>query len=333
MLKRLVSMAWCAVLALAAVPAKADLVHPENGAWWNPAASGSGLQVEIQDTIVTVTFFGYDVRGQATFYLMAGVFDTVNQRFVGDVQAFTNGPCVGCPYNPPASRSIGQGAAVFSSRTRGLLTLPTLSGPVTFPIERFSYGYGDTAERQMLGAWFTSLVYPTGLPEGDLLVITRTEIDSAGPYVVGRLYPDGGLIIGERVSIPGNRNNFAWFIELSATQDAVYIGELSLTGISGNYAVMPAGAPIPSRPDAFTFGARLAGPGSIAQVLTPRGAGVTDEAMAELGKRRAKLGSKSASQKPFTAEEIKAMSEISTRMRVRAAQERLRLESQGLAKP
>jgi hypothetical protein len=331
MLKQWVSLAWCAALALISIPAKADLVHPENGAWWNPAASGSGLQVEIQDTIVTVTFFGYDVRGQATFYLMAGVFDTVNQRFVGDVQAFTNGPCVGCPYNPPASRSIGQGAAVFSSRTRGFLTLPTLSGSVTFPIERYSYGYGGTPERQMLGAWFTTLVYPTGLPEGDLLLITRTEVDSAGPYVVGRLYPDNALIIGERISIPGNRNNFVWFIELNSTQDAVYIGELSLTGISGNYAVMPRGAPIPSRPDAFTFGARLAGPGSIAQALAPRGAGVTDAAMDELGKRRADLGSKSGAQKPFTVAELKTLNEMSVRMRARAAQEPLRAASQGSA--
>ena len=58
------------VVALVAAPAQA--YTPESGIWWNPAESGSGYVIEIQDNFMALGYYGGDAQGRATWWTSAG---------------------------------------------------------------------------------------------------------------------------------------------------------------------------------------------------------------------------------------------------------------------
>lgn len=306
-------------LSLAALlpgPARADLVSPEPGAWWNPATSGTGVQIEVQDNLISLTYFGYDTRGQAVFYVLAGPWDPENLRFEANVNAFSNGPCVGCPFNPPQVTTLGRGSAQFSSRTRAVLTLPRSgASPVQIPIERFSFAFGGSPEFRQLGVWATTIAFPVGGAEGDLVVIDEIDEDAGGPFVKGRLFPQGRRIVGEVLSVPGSPTNFFWAIDLNPEQFAYYVGEISLNGIVGTYSLAARNAPIPINGGVPVFGTRVAGPTSINRVLPPTPTAVTTDAGAT-GKRRAALAVEGTG-RAFTEAELAVLAPVAERLRAR----------------
>src|SRR5687768_3023560 len=142
-----------ALIALAAaLPARA--FTPENGFYWNPAEPGTGYNIEIQDNFFALTAYVFAADGRPQWYTATGVM-AGNARFTGNLDGFSNGQCIGCPFRAPSAQ-VGAGGPItleFTSETRANLTL----GTRTFVIERFDFyltrGAADPKTEIMLGEW------------------------------------------------------------------------------------------------------------------------------------------------------------------------------------
>jgi hypothetical protein len=66
-------------------------VTPQNGAWSidpeNNGQPGRGFQLETQNSVLVLTFYGYDNTGNSTFYLMSAPI--VNSTASGDLGQYT----------------------------------------------------------------------------------------------------------------------------------------------------------------------------------------------------------------------------------------------------
>jgi hypothetical protein len=140
------------VALAAAFPVRA--FTPESGFYWNPAESGTGYNVEIQDNFFAMTAYVFAQDGRPQWYTTAGVMSG-NARYSGNLDGFTNGQCLGCPYRAPTAQTGAGGPIVieWTSETRANLTI----GGRTFAIERFDFyltrGQADAKTEMMLGEW------------------------------------------------------------------------------------------------------------------------------------------------------------------------------------
>jgi len=154
MLRRLAVLA----LAAAGIAPSAQAFEPETGLWWNPAESGRGINIEVQDNTLLITTYVYRPDGTATWFISsgplnytynsAGVLQTVTYN--GRLDAAINGQCIGCAYRAPTTLAAAGGPVSINFRTEMQANLTW--GGVTTPIERFSPVLGDATTR-MLGEW------------------------------------------------------------------------------------------------------------------------------------------------------------------------------------
>jgi hypothetical protein len=143
------------LLALAAAPASAFI--PEGGVWWNPAESGRGLTLEVQDNVLIFSGYLYRADGAPTWVTSAGpITYTYNVRgdlqtvvYSGALDTYSGGQCLGCPYRAPAAQPGAAGPVRIDFRTETEANLTW--GGQTIPIERFST-LGDRTAR-MQGEW------------------------------------------------------------------------------------------------------------------------------------------------------------------------------------
>ena len=182
-----------ALIALAAV-APVRAFTPENGFYWNPSEPGTGYNIEIQDNFFALTAYVFASDGRPQWYTATGLM-TGNARFTGNLDGFTNGQCIGCPFRTPTPqlRAGGPIALEFTSETRANLTL----GTRTFVIERFDFyltrSAGDPKTEMMLGEWATliDLYDRTGTQNqdypytGDLMIFDTVDRASTPDYFEG----------------------------------------------------------------------------------------------------------------------------------------------------
>lgn len=153
MIRRATTLAAGLVLALGATSAFA--FTPESGFYWNPAESGSGLAIEIQDNYVFLTGYVYDTQGRPTWVSSQGLLSG-NAVFNGQLDQFINGQCIGCAYRAPTAQ-LGVGGPI--SLNWATETTATLQwGGRTIPLQRFDYYLTRTAgidanTEKMLGEW------------------------------------------------------------------------------------------------------------------------------------------------------------------------------------
>ncbi len=249
-------------------PARAQYITPEGGWYWNPAASGSGFNLEFQDSVMTLSFFAYNAARQPTFFTMAGVLNVATGRVDASLIASNGGQCIGCSYSQPTNVVVGPAAVQFTSQSTAQVTLPVAGGGFsTISVQRFVYAYGPTQNEQRLGAWFTTIAFPTGLPEGDILRVRRVENFGGSLVATGDLYPAGRVLAGGSFFASGTSYNYAIVIDFSAVSNAAYIGEYTVNGFRGEYFLYPKGSTPIIGTGIPTFGARLAGPNTANQVL------------------------------------------------------------------
>jgi hypothetical protein len=147
---------------------------PDNGIWWNKVEAGRGWNIEVQDTLIAVTHFGYDHARKSTFWTSAAVWDGTG--FVAPLFVSDNGQCLGCPYTPPLNRAIGTVRFQFSSPMRGTATYVVDGVTTVIPIERFVFGYDPEPIRSLLGGWTTNFGV-RGQYLGEPLVLVETFSD------------------------------------------------------------------------------------------------------------------------------------------------------------
>jgi hypothetical protein len=133
---------------LSANVAFAVTVTPENGWWWNPAESGRGFNIEIQNNTVFVTTFVYDEAGHPIWYSGSGQLDD-NSTLTTNLMVSEGGPCIGCPYQAPTTTDAGIPITLqFTSRGQGSISWQG----ETVPIQRFNFQFGEGAQK-LLGEW------------------------------------------------------------------------------------------------------------------------------------------------------------------------------------
>ncbi len=153
---------FAALAALAAAPAS-HAFTPESGLWWNPAESGQGYSIEIQDNYMFLLGYTYTGAGASQFVSAQGLlsgnarFQSTNNSTDGSwLNTFANGQCLGCTtYRAPTIFLGSNGPVTINFLTETTATM-TLAGR-TFPIQRFDFFLTRSANDQrsdvMLGEW------------------------------------------------------------------------------------------------------------------------------------------------------------------------------------
>jgi len=139
----------------------ASAFQPRTGFWWNPAESGRGFNMDIQDGVLVVTVYAYQAGGAAQWYLASGVLTNAGRGFTGTLDRYQGGQCIACSYGEPPVLVGNDGVIVinFTSETAATVILP---GGFTTSIRPHNFAFGDPPQG-LLGEWV--FVYDT-VPEG-----------------------------------------------------------------------------------------------------------------------------------------------------------------------
>jgi hypothetical protein len=188
------------VALLSASPARA--YTPESGIWYNPAESGSGYLIEIQDNLMVLAYYGGDAQGRPTWWTATG-FLTGNALFdTRGLDLTVGSQCPGCAYPGFPTVQAGAGGTVrivFDSTDNTRATLTWGNGR-TVQIQRYAF-YTKRPEdpagvpaqvTRMLGEWqavmdFSSNANSSFEYYGDVLVFDDYSFDNP----TNRWYYDG----------------------------------------------------------------------------------------------------------------------------------------------
>ena len=165
----------------APTPTSSKTIIPESGSWWNPSASGSGYNIEIQNNILTFTAYVYDAAGAPTFYISVGTLSG-DRSYNGTLVRVSNGQCIGCAYRTPISANVGTVIIEFENATNARLIL---NGGSAIPIQRFAYGINLNAPYSMLGEWALVSGSASAVYAGDRVGFSSTQTLSGTLAAVG----------------------------------------------------------------------------------------------------------------------------------------------------
>jgi hypothetical protein len=153
-------------------------VVPEQGLWWNPAESGRGYGIELQDDYLFLTYYAYGAAGQSAFFTSGGRYSAITNSADLDFATFSNGQCFGCTYQGrPTGSLLGSARVSFSSPMTGELRLP---GGVTIPIQRQLF-FGNEARTNLYGTWHLTSG-TLGIYFGELLWVQSADDSLAGGF-------------------------------------------------------------------------------------------------------------------------------------------------------
>jgi hypothetical protein len=112
--------------------------QPETGIFWNPAESGRGFTIEVNNNTATVTVFHYADDGHPIWNIAvvplkpAPEFDAT-----GDFMSFMHGQTLAGPYAAPVPSRDGTLEFRFGKPCKGLLAFPRTA---RIPVKRFAFG-------------------------------------------------------------------------------------------------------------------------------------------------------------------------------------------------
>ena len=153
-------------------------VLPEQGLWWNPAESGRGYGIEIQDDYIFITYYAYGQSGQSTFFTSGGRYNIVTSSASLDLAAYSNGQCFGCAYvGRPTPSLAGNVSVSFSSPMTGQIRF---SNGTVVPIQRQLF-FGNEPRTNLFGTWHLTSG-ALGLYFGDMLWIQSVDETIAGGF-------------------------------------------------------------------------------------------------------------------------------------------------------
>lgn len=180
---KLIRIVAAAVLVvLAAAPARAIL--PESGWYWNPAQSGRGFNIEIQDNLLFMAAFAYDGAGQPVWYVAGGPMAS-DRSFAARASRVTGGPCFGCPYTPPGVTDVGPVSIAFADE--GQATVSILGE--TIAVRRQDFANLTLNPDALYGEWSTTEgdpLFPVYF--GERISLGQAFTSSEGlTYAAGRL--------------------------------------------------------------------------------------------------------------------------------------------------
>jgi hypothetical protein len=158
-------------------------ILPESGWYWNPAQSGRGFNIEIQDNLLFVAAFGYDLQGQPTWWVAGGPMQS-DRSFSARASRVSGGPCFGCAYTPPGVSDAGPLTIAFSDE--GHATVTFLGESVG--VRRQDFGNLTTNPDGLYGEWSTT----EGEPVLPVYFGDRISLNAPFTSSNGTVYASGG---------------------------------------------------------------------------------------------------------------------------------------------
>ncbi len=131
--------------------ARANL--PESGWYWNPQASGSGFNIELQDDKLFLSAFTYDTQGRNVFYTAGGVFNVNASTLTSTMYATSSGQCFGCPYSAPVTTALAPVEVYFPTTRTARVRVFLSPGTAEINLVRFNFGYPNGPTHEHLGVW------------------------------------------------------------------------------------------------------------------------------------------------------------------------------------
>jgi hypothetical protein len=140
--------------------------NPQAGWWWNPAESGRGFAIEVQNGQMFIASYMYDNTGKPIWYSASGPM-TDAALFQGEWSLLDNGPTLGGTYQAPgvANANVGAVTVQFASTNSATLTLPDGR---QIPLTRFDFGASGPT---------LSTFSPAALAPAGVLTLTGSNFD------------------------------------------------------------------------------------------------------------------------------------------------------------
>ncbi|MBL0221363.1 MAG: hypothetical protein WAR01_16025 [Dokdonella sp.] len=204
----------------------ASAVLPEQGLWWNPAESGRGYGIEIQDNFIFVTYYAYTSTGASAFYTSGGTYSTTTNTASVFFVALSNGQCFGCEYHgSPQTQNLGNATLTFFSTKTGRIDLPN---GTSIPIQRQLFF--DTQPRTNLyGTWHLT-TGSLGVYFGQALWIQAPNNEHEGGFS-GRVIDGSSQRI--LVGAPMDDGKVAILVDSSTSYYQFYVFEWSVNRWGG----------------------------------------------------------------------------------------------------
>ena len=145
---------FLAIAAALAPGVQAGDVAPQTGIWSiveeNNGRPGRGFQIDVQNDVLVLNFYGYTASGTARWWLAAGTFRPGFNSLTMDLGAYGGGMTFGdLRKDATYLGSEGTVRVSFSSPVSGEICLP---GEACKPISPLNFGWGSDA-RELLGTW------------------------------------------------------------------------------------------------------------------------------------------------------------------------------------
>jgi len=134
---------------------------PQVGTWAidqeNNGKPGRGFQMDIQNDVLVLYFYGYENTGESTYWLAAGKLNPGFNEVTMDLGTYEDGMAFGDAFkNATYLGPDGTVTIRFTSNVTGEICLPTEPCKA---ISAFNFGY-DPSAQSLLGTWMASLTEP-----------------------------------------------------------------------------------------------------------------------------------------------------------------------------
>lgn len=176
---------------------------PEAGVWWNPAESGRGFAIEVQNGSIYVAGFMYDATGNPTWHLAGGPLSASN-TFSGSFVQFAGGQTLAGAYRQAtvANPNVGSINLRFIDTANAVMTLPDGR---SIPLEKFRIGgsapgvvmpINQILTAKMIGVWSIRYTISTDWEDTFLFNEVRESETDPGRYNVWGINQYDSLAVG-----------------------------------------------------------------------------------------------------------------------------------------
>lgn len=226
-------------------------ITPATGAWYNPAESGRGFIIEVQNSTLSMASYVYDSKGNQIWYTSVGTYNESSKTWSATLDSTSGGQCLGCSYTKPTSKVSAGGAVsiTFSDTEHGTITYPGGSSP----IQHLNYGYVSPTD-YFQGEWVFSF--------DNAGVVTSQWVVFNTHYTAtdGTVYSEGGQDGVAGTIALGTASNNTYIVAVG-TSSYIYLYQFS----GDQNRMLGAGQGTPSSITPTTLGYVAAG----SRILTP----------------------------------------------------------------
>ena len=219
-------VALAAFLLSFALVRPAAAMLPDSGWYWNPAQSGRGFNIEIQDNLLFMAAFAYDAEGQPTWYVAGGPMSS-DRSFSGRASRVTGGPCFGCPYTAPGVTDAGSVSVVFGDEGSAMVTILGES----IAVRRQDFANLTLNPDALYGEWSTT----EGDPAFPIYFGERISLGAPFTSNAGETYASGRLSGGSSSRVALGRYDpslGAWLLLLDSSTNYYHLYRFRFTGLN-----------------------------------------------------------------------------------------------------